>query len=107
MGISLSSDGGEIFFGGHDPALAEPIQWLPVDHPEQGLWQVAIHSVRVGNRTVDTCSKGCHGVLDTTASRLGVQEPMLPNLRAALGASLAPDGKCLGQSLVFDLGGMM
>jgi hypothetical protein len=44
FGISLGNESGKIFFGGHDPALTAPIQWLPVDHPEQGLWQVAIHS---------------------------------------------------------------
>jgi len=108
LGISLGSESGEIFFGGHDKArLAAEIRWFPVDHPEEGFWQVAIQAVRVGGVVVDACEGGCHGIVDTSASRLGVQYSRLPKVRAALASAPTPGGKCQGPELEFDLGGMV
>jgi len=108
FGISFGVENGEIHFGGHDASrLAAPLQWLPVDHPEQGYWQVAILAVRVGGVTIDACSQGCHGVVDTGASRLGVQESNLPKLHSALALSVFTDGACQGPDLTFDLGGVV
>merc|ERR1719401_1838630 len=106
FGIYLGAKSGEVYFGGHNPArVAAPLQWFPVDHPEQGYWQVAIQAVRVGNVVVDACEKGCHGVVDTGASRLGIQASRLPKIQAALASGPGPTG-CSGPDLAFDLGGM-
>jgi len=109
FGMALNGAHGELHLGGHDSAnLASPLRWFPVDHPEQGYWQVAIQSVQVGNITVDPCHKGCHGIIDTGVSHLGVQAGRLPPLRRALQAGLkGAVGGCSGQDLSLDLGGMM
>jgi len=106
FGLAFGEEQGELHLGGHGLArLAAPLHWFPVDHPESGFWQVAIHSVRVGNLTVDPCLKGCHGIVDTGVSRLGVQRSRLPGLKASL-VSSPSHGGCVGPDLSFDLGGM-
>mmetsp|Transcript_5884 Transcript_5884/g.14975 ORF Transcript_5884/g.14975 Transcript_5884/m.14975 type:complete len:420 (-) Transcript_5884:170-1429(-) len=108
FGILLGAESGEIHFGGHDASrLASPLQWFPVDHPEDGYWQVAIQAVYVGSELVDSCERGCHGVVDTGASRLGVQASSLPKVKSALAKSLVLGEQCLGADLKFDLGDMV
>jgi hypothetical protein len=107
FGISFGPSSGELHIGGHDPAaVAAPIQWFPVHSPEEGYWQVPILAVRVGNTTLDACQNGCHAIMDTASSRLGVQKSNLPRLFAALTPVKAADGSCQGPDLEFDLGGM-
>lgn len=107
FGIALGAENGELHLGGHDLArISEPVRWFAVDHPEQGLWQVAIQAVRVGNLTVDECRHGCHGVVDSAVSRLGVQANRMPPLLAALTSTLSKHDGCQGPDLTFDLGGM-
>jgi hypothetical protein len=103
FGISFGPDGGDIYFGGQNPSLIAPIQWLPVDHPDGGYWQVEIKQVRVGGKVVDVCKRGCHGVIDSGTSHLGIQSYRLPMVRVALVTQLLPTG-CTGPSLEFDLG---
>jgi len=107
FGISFGADGGDLYLGGQHPTLSSPIQWLPVDHPEGGYWQIEIKSVRVGGKTIDTCKRGCHGVIDSGTSHLGVQSYRLPLLRAAIVTQLLPTAGCTGPSLEFDLGVMV
>lgn len=108
FGMAFGAESGELHLGGHDATkLAAPLQWFDVDHPEEGYWQVAIQSVRVGNVTVDDCKKGCHGIVDTGVSRLGVQSSNLRKLRTALTSGPSRSGGCHGPSLMFDLGSMM
>jgi len=107
FGMAFGSESGELHIGGHDSAhLAAPLHWFPVDHPEQGFWQVAIQAVRVGNTTVDDCRRGCHGIVDTGVSRLGVQASRLPVIQHALASNMVVHPACHGPELVFDLGGM-
>jgi hypothetical protein len=106
FGVSFRADGGEIHFGGHDTTkFVGPLHWFPVDHPNDGYWQVAISAVRVGGVVVDTCQSGCHGIVDTSASRLGVQASNLFRLKAALSSRLVALHGCRGPELEFDLGG--
>lgn len=110
FGILLKADSGEIHFGGHaDERLAGSLQWFPVDDPQDGYWQVAIQAVHVGDRLVDDCRRGCHGIIDTGASRLGVQARNLPKLKAALETGLVRHLRqpCSGAVLKFDLGEMV
>merc|ERR1740129_1926329 len=108
FGLALGTEGGELHLGGHDPAhLAGPLRWYPVDHPEAGLWQVSVQSVRVGSVTVDDCRQGCHGIVDSGVSRLGVQASKLHKLQSRLAvASPGQIAGCRGPSLTFELGGM-
>jgi hypothetical protein len=107
FGISFGMDGGDIYFGGQNPALTSPITWLPVDHPDGGYWQVEIKEVRVGGKVIDACKRGCHGIVDSGTSHLGVQSYRLPMLRVALVPELLPSAGCTGPTLEFDLGAMV
>ena len=81
------------------------LQWFPVLHPADGFWEVSVQSVRLGNVTIDDCRRGCRGVVDTGASRLGVQRERFGTLWAALAkAEVSVTGGCLGDDLYFDLG---
>jgi len=107
FGLAFGKETGELHLGGHDLArIASPLQWFPVDHPETGFWQVAIQAVKVGNVTVDACKKGCHGVIDSSVSRLGVQSTKMPALKSALHSVTQVAGECVGPDITFDLGGM-
>lgn len=106
FGIAFGADQGEVHLGGHDSArLSGPLRWFPVDHPEHGYWQVAIQAIRLGNVTVDDCKHGCHGVIDTGVSRLGVQADRIKVLKKAMVAGLSHEQRCQGPNLNFDLGG--
>merc|ERR1712151_779003 len=108
FGIRFGADSGEIYFGGHDASrFASPLRWFPVDHPEDGYRQVAIQGVYVGSSMIDDCRHGCHGVVDTGASRLGVQTSSLPKVKSALAKGLKQGIQCEGADLRFDLGGMV
>jgi hypothetical protein len=106
FGISFGAEGGDIYFGGQSPTLTTPITWLPVDHPDGGYWQVEIKEVRVGGKVIDVCKRGCHGIVDSGTSHLGVQSYRLPMLRVPLVTELLPRG-CTGPTLEFDLGAMV
>lgn len=107
FGIWLGKDGGEIHLGGHELAdLASPLQWFPVHRPEDGYWQVSIRTVRAGGAVVNDCAGGCHGIVDTGVSHLGVQAGLLPAVREAL-ATRFVGGSCTGPDLAFDLGDMV
>merc|ERR1719379_84812 len=104
FGISFGPDGGDIYFGGQSPALKSPLHWVPVDHPDGGYWQVDVKKVRVGGKVVDECTRGCHGVIDSGTSHLGVQSYRLHNLRPNLITESTPITGCTGPTLEFDLG---
>jgi hypothetical protein len=81
------SDGAEITFGGYNSArLASSLVWAPVKNSEEGFWQIGIKSLRVGDQDLDLCAgRGCRGLIDSSSSRLGVPDEVLPKLEAALG----------------------
>lgn len=104
FGISFGPEGGDAFFGGQNPALTSPITWLDVDHPDGGYWQVEIKAVRVGGKTIDSCTRGCHGIVDSGTSHLGVQSYRIHLLRPELVTQMLPVAGCTGPTLEFDLG---
>lgn len=107
IGLSFASSGGELHIGGYDPkVLANPLQWSDIYRPEDGYWQVEIHAVRVGNRTLDSCEKGCRAIIDTSAHRLGVQKVNFAKVKEALTPTRTADENCRGPELQFDLGDM-
>jgi len=109
FGIALGGDRGELHIGGHDAAHFEgSLQWLPVLRPEDGFWQVAIHAIRVGNVTVDSCRRGCRGVIDTGVSHLGTHPSKVAFLRRALASTpRGSSGLCDGPDLALDLGAVV
>jgi len=109
FGLSIGAQSGEIYFGGHDKSkLAAPLEWFPVLHPTDGFWEVEVKAIRLGNVTVDACTGGCRGIIDTGASHLGVQENNFENMKGALARAAAPQvgGGCQGPDLNFDLGSL-
>lgn len=106
FGMWLGPTEGEISFGGHDLSrLASPLRWFPVTRPEDGFWQVAIRTVRVGNATVDACHGGCRGIIDTGSSSLGMQADRVKTLLPHLASNPGASGVCQGPTVVLDLGG--
>jgi len=106
IGFSLGTDGGELIFGGRSPtaALAAPLQWFPVVHPEDGFWEVEILSVRVGSTIIDTCQGGCRGIIDSASSHLGVQANRLEQMKSALATSLhSTMTACGGPDIQFEM----
>lgn len=108
IGLSLGAQSGELYLGHHEVSrMAQDLTWFPVLHPEDGFWEVSVQAVRLGNRTLDSCESGCRGIIDTGASRLGVQRENFEVLRSALStASPLVGGGCRGEDLIFDLGPM-
>lgn len=99
FGLFLGSAGGDIVFGGYDPkhiAPQFPLMWTPVANPEEGLWQLSIIAVRVGNKTLSICGaaagsgeaaplkKSCGGLIDTSSSKFRVSESLGLGLEDAL-----------------------
>lgn len=108
LGMSLGAQSGELYVGHQEASrMSKELTWFPVLHPEDGFWEVAVKQIRLGNRTLDSCQSGCRGVIDTGASRLGVQKDSFEVLRSAL-ATATPlvGGGCQGEDLLFDLGEM-
>lgn len=101
----------KIDFGGCDEdLLADPLHWALVTAPELGYWRVKVHSVRVGNESLDLCADGgCHAILDTGTSMLGVPRQ---SLRSFLALTARPALESVqdcrdvpGPPIFFDLGG--
>lgn len=64
----------EISFGGIDvKRIAEPLQYVPVSEPQLGYWMIHVKAVYVDGQLTDVCPEtGCHGIVDTGTSHLGV-----------------------------------
>lgn len=107
FGLFLGDKGGEIAFGGHSESrLAAPLDWLPVLQPQEGYWQVRILKVRLGNQTLASCEGGCRGILDSSASRIGVPSDLDSGFQTAIGASSHRlHTGCAGPDLHIDLEG--
>mmetsp|Transcript_42609 Transcript_42609/g.92842 ORF Transcript_42609/g.92842 Transcript_42609/m.92842 type:complete len:549 (+) Transcript_42609:153-1799(+) len=104
FGYFIGQRGGELSLGGPNPArLASPLAWFPVAEPEQGYWQLMVKAVRVGNVTLDICSGGCRGIVDSSASRLGVPPAFASVLEGTYGRKAAPDVGCQGPEIHFQL----
>eukprot|EP00930_Biecheleria_cincta_P064258 TRINITY_DN4981_c0_g1_i1.p1 TRINITY_DN4981_c0_g1~~TRINITY_DN4981_c0_g1_i1.p1 ORF type:complete len:709 (-),score=144.83 TRINITY_DN4981_c0_g1_i1:188-2314(-) len=112
FGLFLDANGGELAFGGANPAkllsgTESSLKWAPVLHPEEGYWQLSIHALRVGNTTLacssesDALSTGCRGILDSSASGIGTPDLIATKLLAALGGQQS----CGGPRLALELDG--
>lgn len=70
----LDEDKSEITFGGFDEKrMTTPLQYVPVQDPDQGFWRVPIKGVRLGDEVLEMCTDGsCSAIVDTGTSLLGV-----------------------------------
>lgn len=107
FGLFLGEKDGELALGGSNPKLQGPgrLSRVSVFKPEEGYWQVSIRAFRLGNRTL-ACSpgskklvSGCRGILDSSASGIGVPGNLAASLSRLLGSG------CGGESLVLELEG--
>lgn len=100
----------EISFGGHNQERAHSeFHWAPVALPDQGYWQVAIKSIRVGDAELSVCAEGgCSAVLDTGTSMLGVPPEVvsqLHRLTARPAETMEVDCRSVpGPRMMFDVG---
>jgi hypothetical protein len=86
------------------------LHWVPVTAPELGYWRVKVNNIRVGNESLGVCDDGgCHAILDTGTSLLGVPRQGLRSLLALTARPAAESVKdCRsvpGPPMVFDLEG--
>lgn len=102
----------DITFGGWVPDhiaddVPKEFEWADVQNPELGYWQVKVHAIRIGNRTLDYCKEGCRAVVDTGTSLLGVPSAVASEMRSSLQHQASPEGNCRsteGPDLHIDLG---
>jgi len=107
FGLYLGSDGedsGEIAFGGYDSKrVNSPLVWTPVVRPKDGLWQVEILAVRLGNVTLDLCPQegvfGCRGAFDMGASGVSLASSLASDLEEQLEDSVLAAGSGHGPEL--------
>lgn len=65
--------GSEITFGGYNEARIQGnVSWVPVARSDMGYWQVEIVALRVGGKRLSVCKSGCHGIMDSGTSHLGI-----------------------------------
>lgn len=102
-----------IVFGGQDAIQKhESMQWVPAARVEMGYWQVSVRQVRLGNTVLEDCQAGgCHAVIDTGASLLGVPRQTARAMHRALarpvpeGVDASVDCRTIpGVAIEFDLG---
>merc|ERR1719145_310875 len=104
FGFSLGATGGSIIFGGRaDDGLGASLEWFPIVHPERGFWQIEVSRVRVGGVIVDRCLHGCHAIIDTGSSHLGVQANRRDQVMRELQFTRLSNGQCQGPDLQLDL----
>lgn len=105
FGMALGSTGGQIIFGGRAAVdgFAAPLEWFPVVHADMGFWQIEITRVRVGGVIVDRCLHGCHAIIDTGSSHLGVQANRRDQVMRELQFTRSSNGQCQGPDLQLDL----
>ena len=85
--------------------MAALLEWSPVLLPPGGFCKVAVKAVRLGNVTLDSCPYGCRGIIDTGASRLGLQANNFQMVQKSLARAVPPKGRgCHGPELGLDLG---
>jgi len=87
-GSDVNDEESELALGGSNSRrLLTPLQWAPVANKKTGHWQVKIKGIRIGGRTLDICKdKGCHGIVDTGTSHLGVPAPRMNDFNQWLGS---------------------
>jgi len=104
------ASGSQVTFGGQDEGRTEgETSWVPVSLKEKGYWAVRILAVRAGNKVLPICEDGgCHAIVDTGTSLLGVPQQGLASLLAATARRVGHDADCQrvpGPRLSFELDG--
>jgi len=90
------ASGSEITFGGYRrERLAGPLNWVPVEDPEDGYWKVKVDSVSVAGEEHELCASGaCFGVADTGTSVLAGPSKIIADIRKRFAGLVYADGKC-------------
>eukprot|EP00930_Biecheleria_cincta_P050648 TRINITY_DN35833_c0_g1_i1.p1 TRINITY_DN35833_c0_g1~~TRINITY_DN35833_c0_g1_i1.p1 ORF type:complete len:423 (+),score=81.03 TRINITY_DN35833_c0_g1_i1:71-1339(+) len=92
MFLPRSEEKGEIAFGGYNPAYAgSPLNWVPVQAPEDGFWQIHLAAVLIGSEELDFCKGGCRAIIESSLPYIQVPEEVLASMTAKLAVS-APKG---------------
>ncbi|KAG8451071.1 hypothetical protein GDO86_003379 [Hymenochirus boettgeri] len=83
--VYLSSQSGEVIFGGVDPNLySGQIYWAPVS--QELYWQIAIDEFSINGQATGWCSQGCQAMVDTGTALLTVPQQYMGTFLQSLGA---------------------
>jgi cathepsin D len=91
---TTTSPGGEIIFGGSDPAYYRgDFTYVPIENT--GYWQFTMDAVTVtiGNQRARLCKTGCEAIADTGTSLIAGPSAQMANLNKLIGATLIGSGQ--------------
>jgi cathepsin D len=91
---TTTSPGGEIIFGGSDPAHYKgDFTYIPIK--STGYWQFTMDgvSVTIGNQRARLCKTGCEAIADTGTSLIVGPFAHMQSLNRLIGATLIGDGQ--------------
>jgi cathepsin D len=89
---TTASPGGEIIFGGSDPAhYRGNFTYVPIENT--GFWQFAMDGVGVGHRKPHYCKNGCQAVADTGTTYITGPSAKIEKLNEKIGATSIGDGQ--------------
>ncbi|XP_048129291.1 aspartic proteinase oryzasin-1-like isoform X2 [Rhodamnia argentea] len=101
---SVSTEGGEIVFGGVDPKHFRGNHTY-VQVTQRGYWQIPLGDFLIGNKSTGVCSGGCAAVVDSGTSFVAGPTAILAEINKAIGAKALVSMDC--EQVVSEYGDLM
>lgn len=99
----------ELAIGGYSPSrLLAPLHWAPIVKQDLGYWQVEIKAIRIDGQPLQGCLNGCHGIVDTGTSHLGIPasyEPQVADMLSVPAGDIEDCRLIKAPTIEFDIGG--
>ncbi|XP_021734552.1 aspartic proteinase-like isoform X2 [Chenopodium quinoa] len=92
---SEAESGGEVVFGGVDPNHFKGKHvYVPVTPNQNGIWQIEIGELFIGNQSSGYCQEGCPAVLDSGSPLLSGPAVIVVEINHAIGAKGVKSKEC-------------